>query len=873
MPTFSQRSFSGGEIAPSLYARTDVNKYYTSLRTMRNFYTMRHGGAENRPGTQFICEVKDSTKETRLVPFVFSRTVSYVLEFGDLCMRVIKNGVLQTLASQNITAITNANPCVVTYAGSDTYTNGDQVQIAEIIGPIGNFLNSRTFRVANVNTTANTFELQYLDGTNVNSTSFGAYTSGGTVAEIYRLTTPYAHTDLVGLKFAQSGDVLTIVHPSYEPRELSRTGDTSWTLSLLNFDFNVGPNITSATQNGTTGSTVYNYALTAFDVGTGEETLITGTSVVNGNATLSVTNSITIVYTSFASAYDGQYVYNVYRMVNGVYGFIGVGGDTGVFTDIGLPADTTDTPPTLQELFQAVNDYPSCVTFYQQRRVFGNSNNDPEKIWMSRPGLFNNFSKSQPVQEDDTVQFVLAGKLFSRIHHVFDLGRLIVLTESGEWAINGDDSGAVTPTRINAKQYSYNGSDPNLSPIVIGNSALYVQSRGSIIRDLNFQADQDGYGGTDITIFSAHLVDGFKIIDLAYQQAPHSVVWIVRSDGTLLGCTYLKDQQMLAWHRHDTHGGSFVNVCSIPGSQEDDVYVTVERQIDGKSVKYVEKMAVRKKTDIKDITILDSFLSYDGRNTNLSHTMTLSEFSGGGWDYTSTVTITSSTSYFTASDVGNEIQLTGSDGTQIRFELTTFVSGTVMRGKPNKTIPVSMRSASISSWARAVDSLRGLWHLNGQNVSVFADGFVVGNPNNGAYEVVTVTNGQVVLDRPYAVIHVGLPITSDIETLNIDVAQGETLADKKQIVNKVSLFVEASRGIWAGSERPPFELTDFLGGLNEVKLRSFESYDSPVELKTEVVDVDLQSHWNSNGRVFIRQTDPVPLTVLAIFPAGRFPVR
>lgn len=873
MPTFSQRSFSGGEIAPSLYARTDVNKYYTSLKTMRNFYTMRHGGAENRPGTQFICEVKDSTKETRLVPFVFSRTVSYVLEFGDLCMRVIKNGVLQTLASQNITGITNANPCVVTYAGSDTYANGDQVQINGIVGQIGNFLNSRTFIVSNVNTTANTFELQYLDGTNVNSTSFGAYTSGGTVAEIYQLTTPYSHTDLVGLKFAQSGDVLTIVHPSYKPRELSRTGDTSWSLSVLSFNLPFGPNFTSATQNGTTGSTLYQYRITAFNVATGEESSPTGRTVVNGNATLSSTNNISLVFTALSEDYDGQYQYNVYREQNGVFGFIGTAGNTGLFIDVGYDVDTSDTVPTTQDLFNATNDYPSCVTFYQQRRVFANSNNEQEKIWMSRPGLFSNFSKSQPVQEDDTVQFVLAGKLFSRIHHVFDLGRLIVLTESGEWAINGDDSGAVTPTRINAKQYSYNGSDPNLSPIVIGNSALYVQSRGSIIRDLNFQVDQDGYGGTDITIFSAHLVDGFKIIDWAYQQAPHSVVWIVRNDGTLLGCTYLKDQQMLAWHRHDTHGGSFLNVCSIPGSQEDDVYVTVERQIDGKVVKYIEKMAVRKKTDIRDITILDSFLSYDGRNTDTSHTMTLHEFSGGGWDYTSTVRINSSTSFFTSSDVGHEIQLTGSDGTQIRFKLDTFVSSTVMRGRPNKTIPVGMRSTSISSWARAVDSLRGLWHLEGENVSIFADGFVVGNPNNKSYQVVTVANGRVVLDRPYAVVHIGLPITSDIETLNIDVAQGETLADKKQIVNKVSLFVEASRGIWAGGEPPPSESTDFLGGLNEVKLRSFESYDSPVELKTEVVDVDIQSHWNSNGRVFIRQTDPVPLTVLAIFPAGRFPVR
>lgn len=873
MPTTSQRSFSGGEISPSLYARTNIEKYYTSLRTMRNFYTMRHGGAENRGGLQFISEVKDSTKNVRLIPFIFSRSVSYILEFGDLYMRVFKNGVLQTLASQNITAITNANPCVVTYAGSDTYANNDQVVLNGIVGPIGQYLNGRTFIVSNVNSGANTFEIQYLDGTNVNSTGFGSYTSGGTVSEIYQITTPYVHTDLEDIKVAQSADVMTLVHPSYAPRELSRTGDTSWSLNTISFTLPFGPNFTSATQNGTTGSTTYEYRITIFNTETGEESDSTYRSVVNGNANLSSTNSITLVYSANAEDYEGQYQYNIYRRANGVYGFIGVGGNSGTFIDTGLPVDTTDNLPTTQDVFNAANDYPSTVAYYQQRIVYANSNNDPEKIWLSRPGLFKNFSKSQPVQEDDTVQFVLAGKLFSKVYHVVDLGKLIVFTESGEWAVNGDESGAVTPTKINAKQYSYNGASPKLAPIVIGTSAIYVQARGSIVRDLNFRLEQDGYGGNDLTIFSSHLFDKNQIKDWTYQQVPHSILWAVRDDGILLGMTYLKEQQMLAWHRHDTENGSFLNVASVPGDSEDDVYCVIERLIGGRFVKYIEKMSSRKINNIEDVKILDSFLTYDGRNTNDSHTMTLSEFSGGGWEYTSTLTITSSTSYFSASEVGNAIHVTGPDGDIIRLELTEFVSATVMRGRPNRQVPVNMRATAISNWARAVDVLTGLWHLEGQSVSVFADGFVAANPNNEAYNVVTVANGRIELDRPYGVIHVGLPITSDLETLNIDSAQGETFADKKQVINRVSAFVEASRGLWIGSEPPPDEDADFLGGLNEVKLRSFESYDSPVELKTEVVDVDIQSHWNSNGRVFLRQTDPVPLTVLSIFPAGRFPVR
>jgi hypothetical protein len=184
-----------------------------------------------------------------------------------------------------------------------------------------------------------------------------------------------------------------------------------------------------------------------------------------------------------------------------------------------------------------------------------------------------------------------------------------------------------------------------------------------------------------------------------------------------------------------------------------------------------------------------------------------------------------------------------------------------------------MQAAAITDWARAVDQIKGIWHLDGEDVSIFADGFVVANPNNDAYDVRTVTDGILTLDKPYAVIHIGLPYTSDIETLNIDTAQGETISDKSKLVTKVTLFVEDSRGVWVGPKPPVDEATDFLSGLTEVKVRNDEGYDEPVDLRTGTIDVNIQSEWNSNGRVFIRQTDPLPLSVLAVAPAGLYPFR
>jgi hypothetical protein len=878
MASITQKAFSGGEIAPALYARTDLAKYFTALKTCRNFYVMRHGGVTNRPGTKFIGEVKDSTKAVRLIPFVFNNAQTYILEFGDQYMRVIKNDAQVTLTAQNITGITNANPCVITYSGSDTYTAGEEVYISGITGAIGQYLNNRNFKVGTVNTGANTFTLKYMDGTAVDSTAFGAYTSGGTAAEIYEIATPYLEADLPALKYVQSADVITIVHPSYAPRNLSRTGDTSWTLATITFDSEIDyPTSLSASVVGVAGTTTYNYTVTSFDPLTGRETPLqvappSGAylaTVTTGNATLSTANYNTVTW-SITSLYGfavADLEFNIYREVNGVFGYIGTSSGVTTFYDKGsVTPDLTDTPARKNEDFNATGDYPSCITYYQQRLIVANTDNDIEKVFASKTGGFYDFSTSSPIQDDDAIIFRLSGKKVNEVHHLVDLGTLLMFTESGEFYASGDAGGTLKPGDINTRQSSYNGSSPLLPPIVVGNSALYVQARGNNVRDINFQFESDNYNGNELSIFASHLVDKNTLTDWCYQQIPHSVVWICRDDGQVLGLTYVKEQEMLAWHKHDFENGFVENCASIPVNSEDAVYFVVNREIDGREVRYIEKLSSRTLNDIRDIAILDSHLIYDGRNTSLSHTMTLS---GSGWTYTDTITLTSSTSFFTAADVGNQIQLYDTDGSVIRFTIDAYTSGTVVTGRPHKTVPASMQATPTIDWVRAVDEITGLWHLEGQSVSVYGDGLVIANPNNDAYVAITVVDGKITLDDPYGVILVGTPITSDIETLNVDLPNSGTIIDKNKLINKVTLFTEESRGIWSGSE-PPAE-TNSVDGLTELKIREEENYDDPVESKTEAVDIIIQSSWNNNGRVFVRQIDPVPLTILSITPSGFIP--
>lgn len=873
MGTIIQRRFPGGEISPALYSSCDTVKYATGLRTQRNFFTMKHGGAANRGGSSFTGEVKDSTKTVRMIDFIFNESQTYALEFGDLYMRVIKQGAYITDVTKNISAATKANPIVVTSAAHG-FTNGDEVYISGVLGMTQ--LNNRNFKIANVAT--NTFELHYMDGSAVDSTGFTTYSSAGTAARIYTIVSPYSYDKLPDVDYDQNADVMTFAHPSVKPQTLSRSGDASWAFADASFDPAIEC-VTNLTGSLSFPGTTHWWAVTAVDSETGEESVcvdefgaafpvvVNKGTIYNGAAPTSGSPQ-NLSWDSLAGARE----YNIYRRSDGVWGFIGTTSAT-TFVDNGIDSDATIRPPFQRLPFANADDYPAAVTYYQQRHVFGGSNNNPQYTDTSKSGLFSNFTKSTPPQDDDAIRFPVVGRHVNRIKHYLDMGVLIAFASGGEFSIRGDTNGVLKPDAVNVNQESSNGSG-SVRPIIIDKTAIYLQARGSIVRDTAFEIQSNGYKGNDLTMFASHLVEGFTITDWAYQQVPHSIVWAVRSDGTLLGLTYIKEQQIFAWHHHDTDG-IFENVCVVPEGDEDAVYVVVKRSVNGRNVRYVERLNSRFVDDIVDSIFMDSALSYDGRN-DTSTTMTLS--GGTLWTSAETLTLTASASFFVAGDVGNSIFMNIEDENgevtdTVRCAILTYISATVVHVQPHKTVPAGLRSTAKTTWSRAVDQVSGLWHLEGKSLSVLADGFVVANPNNDAYTVRTVSNGILTLDRAYAVIHGGLPVTADIETLDVDTAQGETVSDKKMLMSKVTMHVEKTRGLWLGPKPPADDDVDPLQGLTEVKMRTNETQDDPIALRTGKTDVTIRSEWNSNGRIFLRQTDPLPAAILSFAPAGWIPFR
>ena len=922
----------------------------------------RHGGLANRPGTEWVCEVSSSAVPVRLIPFVFNEDQTYVLEFGTEYIRVIRDGALVLNTSQNITGITQASPGVVTL-NSHGYSTGDEVYVTGITGMTE--LNNRYLRVVRIN--ANTFSFNDKDGNAVNTTSYTAYSSGGTVAKVYSVSTPYQYTDLMDVQYVQSADVMTLVHKDYPPYELSRTADNSWTLTQVSFSpVQAAP--TSPTATGGNGSGYSNYKITAINKDTLEESVPTADAQSTvGSATSSGT--VTVSWTNATNASR----YRIYKLIYGtIYGYIGTS-ETSGFVDNGITADPEKNPPIARDPFELesskaisaitqaspgvlttathgystgdvvyiqsivgmtelnnlyfkvvvissttfslkdmdgtaidttsytawssggtvkrAHNYPGCVTYVQQRLGLGSTKNNPEGLWFSRTGRYKNFTNSYPSQDDDAITARITGRQVNTIRHMVDAGKPVIITRAGEHALLGDAGGTLTPAEINPRQFTYNGGSTVL-PAVVDGDVLYIHENNKTVTAMAYNLDVDGYRGSELSIFSGHLTEKTEIVDSAYQKNPNSIFWMVRDDGILLGVTYVRDQAIVGWHRHDfdleegvldgsTYAGGGTayrgveRVCVVPEDGEDTLYLVVKRTVNGYVKRYIERMKSRNyagktvsanfKSDIKDAPFLDCAGVYDGRNANSTLTMTLS--GGTNWTYDETLTLTASSSYFVSTDVDKQIHIEGADGTIIRFTIKAYTSGTVVTGRANKTVPAAMRATAFTKWGKAVNTVTGIWHLNGESIAVFGDGFVVANPNNPNMDGETVTTGTITLSGYYTVIRAGIPYYTDIETLDIDTANGESIIDKKKIVSSVTVMTEDSRGIWAGPKPPTDDDEDPIEGLTEAKLPDNDVLDGPQTALTGSVKINTQGEWNSNGRVFLRQIDPVPLKVLAIAPS------
>lgn len=931
--SMAQRRFAGGELSPALYGRVDVPRHGASCKTIKNAFIQKHGGLANRPGTHFVAEVKDSATAHRLIPFRFSSTDNYVLLLGDEYMRFMVDGATITISTP------------ATYAGGTTYEMGDLVvdsgvnYYSKVDANLGNTPASSAdewyampaddiFEIPTPWAAEDLRDLQYVQSADVITFAHDTY-------QPHNLTR-YDLTDwtLVPIKFEPG-----VARPTGLTSTVGETGSLTFkykVTAIKGESFEESLPATTADFSGTSTLTMPSTRLkvttsVAHNLENGDDMVVTGLNVTtepelegylvdrefevsNKTSTTfelqgtsdapSFAGSPTIEWamtqTQISSADDGTVddphdinwsnvtgaiEYWVYRADNGneVYGYIGKAKKSRFF-DTGLEPDEESLPPEWRNPFDVATRYPTTVTYVQQRLGFANTNEDPTKIYLSRVGDFYNLTIRNPLQDDDALTFVLAGREVNKVQHVIESSHVLILTSGGEWAALGNADGVLLPGELNLRQYGYNGAS-SLAPVVLEGDVLYVQARRSVVRRVAYNFSRDRYDGEDLTVFSSHLFEGRTIDAWTYAQSPNSIVWAVRSDGALLSLTYLPVHEITGWTQHDTGAsGVFEDVVAIPlrfetssnaadsttqvAWTEDAVYTIVKRTIDGSDVRYVEYMGARKADDPTydmsvDAFFVDSGLTYDGRRgTYGGYLMGLS--GGPPWTAGSSLTLEAGSASFVAGDVGNKWYVEATSGANVTVTVTGFSTSTQVTVTADADVPAGLQGTlgapTISIWTRLVDGIAGLDHLEGETVSVLADGVV--------FDQQVVTSGAIDLELDSVtthagVVHVGLPFDTDVDMLDIDAdtGDGRVFTDRAKSVERVVAIVNQSRPFSAGTDADNLEVFE----------PEVDGTFGATELYTGQARLLVSRTSTVDSGMLIRQSDPVPFalgSVIRTFDLG-----
>ena len=784
-------NFRAGEISPRLEGRIDLQKYNEAVKDLSNMVVFPQGGATRRPGTYYAGSSKDGGK-VRLINFEFSDEQAYVLEFGANYVRFFKDGGILTEATTNITAITKANPAVVT-AASHGLNNGDRVFIASVGGMTE--VNNKEFTVANK--TTNTFELS-----GINSSAFTTYTSGGTVGKIVEVTTTYSVTEIFEINYAQSADVLYLAHKDHEPAKLTRTTATSFTLSDI--DFIDGPWL----DENVTTTTLYASAATGSVTVTASANLFSSDDVgryIRFREILEIEHDEWAASTSYANNATVRFNGHVYKNVTGstqtsgntapvhltgteTYGSINWQylHDANGHVRITAFTDAQNVTATVHEdqhgnsrlpdssvgssnantrwslgAFDGDQKFPRAVAFYEERLYFAGTVGQPQTIFGSVSADFENHTPG--TNDDDAINVTIASDQVNVIKHLLPARFLQLLTTSAEFTLSGGaGSEPVTPTNVNVLRETTFGTG-NVRPLRAGNSTILIQKGGEKVKEITFDLDTDGLLGVDLTVLADHLARG-GLTDMVWQQEPELLLWFVHGDGRLIGLTYDRANATVGWHEHSLGGSGVVeSITAIPSGAEDQVYLTVKRTINSATVRHIVYLkSLYFNDDVNDAFFVDSGLTYSGSATT---------------------------------------------------------------------------------------SITGLNHLEGVTVTILADG--------AAHADKTVSNGAITLDRSATKVHVGYGYTSTLETLRMEAGAEDGIAQGKikRIHGVTARFFQT-----VGAELGPDT-----SNLDRLPFRdSSMAMDEAVPLFSGDKEISFPSGYDNDAKIVIRQTQPLPMTILAI---------
>jgi len=850
-----QYSFNAGEWSELLESRIDLQKYGSACRRLRNAFPTVQGPARRRSGFRYLSDTKDSADRSWLYKFEFSEDQAFELEFGDGYVRFYREEAL--LRTGAVTAWSNLT--------------------AYVPGNLASRLGVNYYCI-----------LGHTNQVPPNATYWYPLTS-----DIFEVPMPYAIADLTmsdgtfALSFHQVGDVVYIAHAggTYAPRKLTRLGLVDWTITT-GFDENgpyigIDPDETITVYAGAaTGSTTLTASAGIFSaehVGTEfyleaklvdgvtqwEQAKVIGAGVERrsgDNVYLSLnaatTGNVKPTHTEGAR-YDGdtgvqwQYLHSGYGIVRIDSLTSALIANVTVLSRIpsqAVGAGNASTRWSFSE-FDSVRGYPEHVAFYRERKCYARAN----AIWASVSGDYDNFAAREGglVLADSAISIVVAADN-NGIQWMTDADDLMVGTTGAEFAVGRITTAEVlAPDNVDAPRQTNEGGR-NVEPAKIGGSIVFVQNTGQEVREFDFTLANDRYTSIDLTPLAEHIAAG-KIIQMAYQKEPHSVLWCCCENGDLIALTHDKEQDVIGWHKHPVGGNGLVeSVVCTPRSDgiADKLTIQVKRTINGSTVRTIEYLErdfepTKRGDTLLDAYFVDSFGVISGESTDAS-TMTVSLGTAANWDAPTEdeYTLTASTSKFVAGDVGDQVEIrVGTD--RVRLTILTYTSGTVVSVRADEQVPAALRAVATADWAFARSEFT-INRLEASTLQVCADGEDVGTT--------TVTAGVFQIDSPAIQVVYGLGYTTIIQAMRLEVGSraGTDFGRIKRVNDILVSLMDTVGGKFGPNE----------DDLHELELDNEPSaYDQPPQLFSGDVLQDYNEGYATNAAPMIVQDAPLPLTL------------
>lgn len=641
--TLYQSNFTQGEISPYMYGRVDLAQYQNSARSIKNMIVRPQGGLIKRSGTRFVDNTKAVDSTTRLIPFVYSDTDAYVIEMGTSYFRFFRNQARVVVAASVITNGTfdtdltgwtdiDTGTGASTWASAKMNLAGGAAGVAKRTQSVPTLLAepyTLDFTVAGGSVTywigtssggseiatgtasvgANTITFTPVAGTVYFSFS-NANDDTRTVDTVSISGTPYevSHTytadQLAEVKYAQVYDSIFFVHRSHPVRQLTRTSSTSWTLSDVTFKDGPYYDLEHASYGGV-GKDVNLQA-----------------SATTGSVTLTAASAI------FASTDVGRLVR--FRTVDtAVWDYLRITAFTSttvvtalVITATTAFAATTNSKQWRLGAFSETTGYPNAITFFEQRMVLAGTTDQQQTIWFSKSADTTRFqpdntARKDAVDDDTAMTYKIADNKGNVIYWLSPLKSLYIGTSGGIWQASASTSGAaLTPTTISIKNIVTDASSSS-APIASGSAIVFPHKFKRKIMEIGYRLQDDSFQAADLALLAEHRTAGY-VKRIAIQRYPNYTVWTAQEDGTVSSLAYIREQNIIGWSQQVFGGTSTVvkDLCTIPGTYEDETWFIVQRTINGSTKSYVEYLTQTfLEQSVDSCCFMDSSLTYSGAST------------------------------------------------------------------------------------------------------------------------------------------------------------------------------------------------------------------------------------------------------------------